>query len=94
MSIAVTTRGDQVVISLGKRFDFNEVEAFRDAYIQHPAASYVIDFRNTDYMDSSGLGMLLNMRRQLGDQKADISLVNCRMQVKKVLTIVPVDENR
>ena len=87
MSLVVNLRDDVLTIDLEERFDFDCVDEFRQAYIETPAKSCLVDFRNTEYMDSSGLGMLLNMRRYLGDGKVPIKLVNCRPQVKKVLLI-------
>ena len=73
-------------ITVHGRFDFKLVNQFRDAYSSHQnsVASYVIDFRDTDYMDSSGLGMLLNLKRQV-DTATPITLTNCKPQLKKIL---------
>ena len=87
MSLIVREKDNIVTITLESKFDFDSVEEFRSAYESTEAKAYVIDFRNTEYMDSSGLGMLLNMRRHIGDDAAAIGLVNCRPQVKKVLMI-------
>ena len=88
MSIQISKQGDTVTIKLDGKFDFDSVQPFRDAYSSHnDCRSFVIDFRDTDYMDSSGLGMLINMRRDLGEEQSSIKLVNCRPQIKKVLLI-------
>ena len=88
-TLTVSKNDNEITIKLGKRFDFNIVDAFREAYSAHDASgkNHIIDFRETEYMDSSGLGMLLNMRRHLGDDNAKISLINCRPQIRKILTI-------
>lgn len=87
MPISTYLKDDVLTIHLDNKFDFDYVEEFRDTYKNTDARSFVIDFRNTEYMDSSGLGMLLNMRRHLGDGKVPVKLINCRPQVKKVLLI-------
>ncbi len=87
MSISSNLKNGSVTITLGNRFDFTAVEEFRRAYTEHEGRSYVVDFRHTEYMDSSGLGMLLNMKRALKDLKTSIKLTSCRPQVKKVLLI-------
>lgn len=76
-----------LTIGLTEKFDFDSVDDFREAYTDKNAKLYTIDFRNTEYMDSSGLGMLLNMRRHIGDESIKIELINCRNQIKKVLLI-------
>lgn len=87
MSVVVKSREGTTTITLGNTFDFDSVDEFRSAYSQNQGTNYIVDFRHTDYMDSSGLGMLLNMRRHLGDGNVPIQLVNCRPQVAKVLAI-------
>lgn len=83
----------EVTINIHGRFDFQSVQEFRNAYINHQerAATYTIDMRSTEHMDSSALGMLLNMRKQLGDA-ANIRIINCRPQIKKILTISRFDK--
>ena len=92
MTIIANSVSDVVTITLDNQFEFNSVEEFRKAYMENRGESYIIDFRNTDYMDSSGLGMLLNMRRHLEGKVSEIKLVNCRSQVKKILLISRFDQ--
>lgn len=87
MTIGTKVSSDMLTISIGDKFNFDVVEEFRSAYTDNKASKYVVDFRNTEYMDSSGLGMLLNMRRTVNANTSDITLTNCRDQVKKVLLI-------
>lgn len=73
---------------IGQRFDFSLHREFRDAYkaVEPGAGSYVVDLQDTEYMDSSALGMLLLLREHAGDRGA-IRLVNCRTDVKRILAI-------
>ena len=87
MPITAKTEHNQVTITLEQNFDFDSVAEFRSAYTNSSGGRYIVDFRSTDYMDSSGLGMLLNMRRFLGNGKTPIELINCRPQIKRVLSI-------
>ncbi len=87
MTMQATTQNGVMTIKLGDKFDFDCVEEFRETYSGSDAKAFVLDFRDTEYMDSSGLGMLLNMRRSMGDGLVPIKLVNCRPQVRKVLII-------
>ena len=86
--MAITTKSvDGVVtITLDNSFDFDSVSDFREAYVKNPGKEYCVDFRNTEYMESSGLGMLLNMLRHTGDRTI-IRLVNCRPHILKILQI-------
>lgn len=88
---ALSSDGKNLTISISGRFDFEIVQEFRNAYAEHKNVNYIIDMRATEHMDSSALGMLLNMRKSLGDN-ARISIINCRPQIKKILTISRFDK--
>ncbi|MBL4607433.1 MAG: STAS domain-containing protein [Pseudomonadales bacterium] len=96
MSISSETSNDgqNVTIAIAGQFDFNVVQEFRNAYmnIGDGAADVTLDMRETEYMDSSALGMLLNMKKHLGVADHCIRIVNCRPQVKKILDISRFDK--
>jgi anti-anti-sigma factor len=91
MALATQTSADgkTITISINGRFDFGVHKEFRAAYEQAPpgVTHYVVDLRATQYMDSSALGMLLLLREHAGSDKADIQIVHCSPEVKKILTI-------
>ena len=87
----LSNSGNTVTIGISGQFDFEIVQEFRAAYSDHKNADYIIDMRAMEHMDSSALGMLLNMRKSLGD-KTRISIINCRPQIKKILTISRFDK--
>ena len=79
---------NEYVISISGDFDFNQVKPFRQCYEEIPttAQTVVVDFRKTDYMDSSGLGMLIKLRKYFGSS-ADIRLRTANPQVMNILEI-------
>ena len=48
---------------------------------------YVVDMSFTTYLDSSALGMLLLLRDHAGGDHANIRIVHCNEDVKKILSI-------
>ncbi len=80
---------DQLItIRIGERFDFSDHGSFRDAYRLYPSnAKYTVEMSATSYMDSSALGMMLLLREHAGGDRADIAIVGCRPEIKKILTI-------
>lgn len=78
----------QLTITIKGRFDFSKHQAFRRAYETGPKAKhFVVDLKDTTYIDSSALGMLLLLRDHAGGEKADVQLKNCIPDVNKILTI-------
>jgi anti-anti-sigma factor len=91
MTLSVQQADGNVTICLSDKFDFMSADNFRQAYESNEGENYIVDFKSTEYMDSSGLGMLLNMKRSIGAK--DISLINCKPQIKKVLVISRFEEH-
>ncbi len=81
--------GKVVTIDISGRFDFSMHQEFRGVYEQAPgsATQYIINLRQTEYMDSSALGMLLLLREHAGGDRAHIKIMHCQHEVKKILTI-------
>ena len=83
-----------LVISLDEKFDFAKVHDFRQAYAELPASVKVIEVNlaETEYMDSSALGMLLNMQKSMSEQVSEFKITNCRPQVSRILKISRFDK--
>jgi|TARA_B110000971_G_scaffold134361_1_gene137499 anti-anti-sigma factor len=81
--------GNELTISIEGRFDFSAHQEFRDCYerVEAEPAIYIVDLNRTTYLDSSALGMLLLLRDHAGGDNAEVSIVNCNRDVKKILTI-------
>jgi len=96
MEVSTDYRDDNrtLVIDVGEKFDFSKVEDFRLAY-QHlgdEVNHIAIDLGKTEYMDSSALGMLLNMQKNLVDRMMSFSIENSRPQVERILRISRFDK--
>jgi anti-anti-sigma factor len=91
--MALVTRtsldGKVVTIDISGRFDFSMHQEFRQVYEQDRGGTtqYLINLRQTEYMDSSALGMLLLLREHAGGDRANIKIMHCQPEVKKILSI-------
>lgn len=83
-----------LTIRIGRHFDFNLVYEFREAYTApgDSPRSVVVDLDQTEAIDSSALGMLINMKRNLDLDDNQIKIVNARSDVRKILNIVHFDK--
>lgn len=96
--MAITTNlsneGSLLTISVKGRFDFSTLQNFRGAYekVLPKPNKFIVDLKESEYLDSSALGMLLALRDYSGGDKADISVINCNPDVKKILVITKLDE--
>lgn len=96
MSISreLSSEDKTLTIKVGEKFDFSQVQDFRHAYTDGlgDVNSVVVDLRSTEYMDSSALGMLLNMQKSLSESVEEFKIVNCRAQISKILKISRFDK--
>lgn len=88
----LSTDGSKLTIAINGRFDFGLHQAFRDAYERFKDTPVVIDLKDTTYIDSSALGMLLLLRDHAGGDESDIRLVNSSADVRKILAISNFDK--
>lgn len=86
---SVSADGSQVTIYIQGRFDFSSHQEFRNAYekLSKTPSRFRVDLQGTSYLDSSALGMLLLLRDFAGGERAEIEIVNCSQDVKKILLI-------
>ncbi|EAT13153.1 STAS domain-containing protein [Bermanella marisrubri] len=93
-SVIVDEQGSEVIISINGRFDFNILQEFRDAYssLESSSKAFVVDLGKTEYIDSSALGMLLNMKNHLGSDDQGIEIRNCQPNLKKIFSIAHFDK--
>ncbi len=91
MSIAASPSADgkTLTIKIDERFDFTAHSALRAAYANNQPRfeSYVLDLRDTQYMDSSALGMLLQMREHAGGARTAIRIRNAKPAIKEILSV-------
>lgn len=93
ITTSVSNDGKVVTIQVSGRFDFAAHQEFLRAYKEHPRGekAYVVDLKNTDYMDSSAMGMLLQLR-DYGVKEQPMQLVNSNDGVREILRIANFDK--
>ena len=85
--------GDKVVIHISGDFDYKLRREFRSAYAAYPAeASFIVNLRGVQFIDSSGLGMLVMLREHAGGDDAKVTLTNCQPTVRQALKFSQFDD--
>ncbi|MGA9704858.1 STAS domain-containing protein [Pseudomonas sp.] len=90
----VSPDGKKLTIAIKGRFDFGSHQTFREAYerFYKDPQLYVVDLKDTTYMDSSALGMLLLLRDHAGGEAAQVRVINSNCDVRKILAISNFDK--
>ena len=84
--------GKEVIISLPEKFDFQLHKEFREAYSENKAKSLVLDMNKTQFMDSSALGMLLQLKEYAEKTNTKINISNANENVLQILSIAHFDK--
>lgn len=77
-------------ISVKGDFNFLLLNEFRDAYSSKEciaARKHIVDLAKTKTIDSSALGMLLNMQKHLDKEDGAITIINSNEVVQKIFNI-------
>lgn len=87
-SIQTEQLADRTVIRVRGDFTFDIHRAFREAYQAQSAGSrYEIDLSQAQYMDSAGLGMLIQLREYAGGKSDSVILSGTNPTLRGILEI-------
>jgi anti-anti-sigma factor len=86
--------GTTITLLISDRFDFSVYRDLKKAYDRpgNVRRNYVVDLRGASYMDSSALGMLLQLREYAGGDKGSVRITNVRPALKEILRIANFDK--
>lgn len=82
-----------LLITINGPFNFSEHNEFRNAYKDIEPASVTevnVDLQNTDYIDSSALGMLLLLDEHFSGKR--INVIKCTEYTRQVLEIAKFEQ--
>lgn len=89
LDMTVSAAGDQVTIAVTGKFDFQLYDEFRASYSETAGigVTYLVDLVDTEYLDSSALGMLLLLREHAGGESSNIEIIQASAEVRKILDV-------
>ncbi len=96
MSINASTSADnkEAILKISGRFDFSLHNEFRNAYkdIVVTAGTYTVDLGQTEYLDSSALGMLLLLKEYAEANSSTVKITNANSEIREILNIASFDK--
>ncbi len=96
MDIQASLSDDEstLTLSLFGKFDYTCQQQFQSAYeeISPKPSKFVLDALELHSLDSSALGMLLLLRNYAGGDDADVSIINAKPDILKLLQTCKFDE--
>ncbi len=86
---------EESVAAIGGEIDFSGSAKVREAlhrFIKRTSGEVSLDLEGLEYLDSSGLAVLIEARRVLQEQGRSIRIVAVRDQVRKIFELTQVAE--
>ena len=90
MEYSIINQANAIEIVMAGQFTFNFNQKFKQiltALEREDINTVSVNLRDVEFIDSSGLGMLLLLRDECLKREINISLHNAQGQVQKILTI-------
>jgi anti-anti-sigma factor len=93
LRVDVSTGGGQTVLALAGELDLDSVDELR-----HPAeaalsgGAVILDMAELTFIDSSGLALLVELRRLASDAGVPLQIVNLRPGPRRVVSIAGLTE--
>lgn len=85
--------GRVVTFHIPEKFDYELHSEFRELYQdENKCEDVVLDMRKTEYMDSSALGMMLQLKEFSEKSNSKISVTNTNSNIMKILKIANFDK--
>lgn len=87
-AVQIQQHANSVVLRVVGEFTFSINREFREAYKSHPDAdSFTVDLSQASYMDSAGLGMLVQLRDFAGGTPEAVSIAGANGVIKNILEV-------
>jgi anti-sigma B factor antagonist len=60
--------------------------------VEEPSWTYVLDMNGVGYLDSSGLGMLVYLKKEIGKHEGELKIINLHEPVMNVFKLTKLDD--
>jgi anti-sigma B factor antagonist len=94
MSFVMSKRGDVVVLNVGEQLALRSRDELKRAVMKEfnrGERKFLIDFEETGFVDSSGLGALIGISKKLHDLGGELSLVNLNDDLTCLFALTKLD---
>ena len=96
MDMTTLVKDDKMVIYLSGEIDHHSCREIREGVdrllVTHRPKVFIFDLSGVDFMDSSGLGLVLGRYRRVKELDADMYIANADERTLKILRMAGVDK--
>lgn len=95
LRIETTAEADLSVVSLAGEIDLRSSPGMRESlreYTHERSGKFVFDLSEVTYIDSSGVGTLVELKRSIDRRKGQLVLVGLQPRVRSVMEMTRLDQ--
>ena len=94
MTFSLETLGHTTVVTVGGQLTINNRGELKErvlARLSSGDADFVIDFGDADYIDSSGLGVLVSLSKHIRDKGGRLKLAGLNEDLQRLFSLTRLD---
>ena len=94
MGFKVLESGDVTLIEIGGQLIVGNRQLLKEQVLEQLERGdrkFIVDFSNTDYIDSSGLGVLVTLSKKIREQGGEISLASLSKDLRTLFELTKLD---
>ncbi|PSQ73676.1 MAG: anti-sigma factor antagonist [Bacteroidetes bacterium QH_9_64_21] len=87
---AETISSETVIIHIGEALDFRNADEFKTTFQEHVeegVRKFILDFSNTEVLDSTGLGSIFSLYREVSPDDGKVAFANVSEPVQVVVQL-------
>lgn len=91
----IDNEGKRKIFSIEGELDVHNVKSLKSEIvdsIEQEGWSYILDMEKVSYLDSSGLGMLVYIKKELHRNSSELRIINLKNSVMNVFKLTKLDE--
>ena len=96
MEMTALVKNDKLVIYLSGEIDHHSAREIREGVdrliVTHRPKTFILDLEGVNFMDSSGLGLVLGRYRKIKELGAEMYLANAGERTMRILKMAGVDK--
>lgn len=85
-----TISSETVIIHVGEALDFRNADEFKTTfqeYVEDGVRQFILDFSNTEVLDSTGLGSIFSLYREVSPDDGKVAFANVSEPVQVVVQL-------
>ena len=94
MGLKLSEKGDLTLIRIGSQLIVGNRQQLKETVreqLERGSRKFIVDFSKTDYIDSSGLGVLVTLSKKIREEGGELSLAELSEDLRILFELTRID---